>query len=316
MAPRRPGYLSQFLWEALALTVVGAAAGVGLGLTIASIRPRSCEWPRVISGPGIAGGVGFALAVGIVFGFLPARRAAAMDPIERSATNERTAMPRLRLIGMCLAMVLAAPARAAVLTLAEVERCAVANDAASASQAETDAVAGESRSRPQRSPAGRQPQHGCQLGAPGTPRRRDLGRQGSPFSFKARKPSANQGHHQWSGSEAWRRFKPICSIWTHRQPYPGRRAPSPSEPQRRGGDPRRERSRGGRGLPRLDRRLRSPGNHRRHARAVRAQAQAVRGSIAERADPSGEENAARQAEATVEIESLDAAGELERTRAP
>ena len=50
----------------------------------------------------------------------------------------------------------------------------------------------------------------------------------------------------------------------------------------------------------------------RHARAVRAQAQAVRGSIAEGAGPPGEENAARQAEATVEIETLDAEGELER----
>ncbi len=74
--------LSQFLWEALALTVVGAATGVGLGLTIASITAEVMQWPRVISGPGIAGGVAFALGVGIVFGFLPARRAAAMDPIE------------------------------------------------------------------------------------------------------------------------------------------------------------------------------------------------------------------------------------------
>lgn len=74
--------LSQFLWEALTLTVVGAAAGVGFGLTIASITAKVMQWPRVISGPGIAGGVAFALGVGLVFGFLPARRAAAMDPIE------------------------------------------------------------------------------------------------------------------------------------------------------------------------------------------------------------------------------------------
>jgi ABC-type antimicrobial peptide transport system permease subunit len=40
------------------------------------------QWPRVISASGIAGAVAFALAVGMVFGFLPARRAAALDPIE------------------------------------------------------------------------------------------------------------------------------------------------------------------------------------------------------------------------------------------
>ncbi len=74
--------LTQFLWEGLALTVVGAVAGVGLGLVIASATAEIMQWPRVISGPGIGGAVAFALAVGMVFGFLPARRAAALDPIE------------------------------------------------------------------------------------------------------------------------------------------------------------------------------------------------------------------------------------------
>ncbi len=74
--------LTQFLWEGLALTVVGALAGVGLGLVIASVTAKMMQWPRVISGPGIAGAVGFALGVGLVFGFLPARSAARLDPIE------------------------------------------------------------------------------------------------------------------------------------------------------------------------------------------------------------------------------------------
>jgi len=74
--------LSQFLWEGLALTVVGAAAGIALGLAIASATAEVMHWPRVISASGIAGATGFALGVGLVFGFLPARRAAGLDPIE------------------------------------------------------------------------------------------------------------------------------------------------------------------------------------------------------------------------------------------
>jgi putative ABC transport system permease protein len=74
--------LSQFLWEAVTLTVVGAAAGVVLGLAVATVTAWLMSWPRVISGAGIAGAVAFALAVGLAFGILPAQRAAALDPIE------------------------------------------------------------------------------------------------------------------------------------------------------------------------------------------------------------------------------------------
>jgi putative ABC transport system permease protein len=74
--------LTQFLWEGLVLTVVGALAGVALGLLIATATAEVMQWPRVISGVGIAGAVGFALGVGLLFGYLPARRAAGLDPIE------------------------------------------------------------------------------------------------------------------------------------------------------------------------------------------------------------------------------------------
>jgi len=74
--------LHQFLWEGLALTLVGAASGVVLGLAIASVTSEVMQWPRVISGAGVAGAAAFAIAVGLAFGYLPARRAAALDPIE------------------------------------------------------------------------------------------------------------------------------------------------------------------------------------------------------------------------------------------
>jgi putative ABC transport system permease protein len=74
--------LTQFLWEGLVLTFTGAAVGVGLGLAIASATAHIMEWPRVISLPAILGAVGFVLLVGLAFGFLPARQAARLDPIE------------------------------------------------------------------------------------------------------------------------------------------------------------------------------------------------------------------------------------------
>jgi putative ABC transport system permease protein len=74
--------LSQFLLEALALTLVGAAIGVALGLGIAAVTAAVMHWPRVISLAGTVGSAAFAIVVGLIFGYLPARRAQRLDPIE------------------------------------------------------------------------------------------------------------------------------------------------------------------------------------------------------------------------------------------
>lgn len=79
-APRQ--ILQQFLLEALALTVVGAIVGVAFGLLIATITAFLMHWPRVISPLGTLGSALFAIVVGLLFGYLPARRAAQLDPIE------------------------------------------------------------------------------------------------------------------------------------------------------------------------------------------------------------------------------------------
>jgi len=75
--------LTQFLIESVTLSLIGGVIGVVLGLfgsvAIASIGEG---WPTVIKWESVILAFGFAAAVGIFFGFYPARKAARLDPIE------------------------------------------------------------------------------------------------------------------------------------------------------------------------------------------------------------------------------------------
>jgi len=73
--------LFQFLVEATALSLVGGAAGVVLGIFATRLIARLAEWPTLLSAPAAAGAFLVAGAIGIFFGFYPARRAARLDPI-------------------------------------------------------------------------------------------------------------------------------------------------------------------------------------------------------------------------------------------
>jgi putative ABC transport system permease protein len=73
--------LIQFLVEAVVVSTVGGLIGVLLGLVGTDLVARLAEWPTLLSGPAIALAFSFSAAVGIVFGFYPARRAASLDPI-------------------------------------------------------------------------------------------------------------------------------------------------------------------------------------------------------------------------------------------
>ncbi len=81
--------LRQFLVEAVLLSCVGGIVGVALGMAAAagatmainSVSSGS-DWPIVISVPAALIAMGFAAAVGIFFGYYPARRASRLDPIE------------------------------------------------------------------------------------------------------------------------------------------------------------------------------------------------------------------------------------------
>jgi putative ABC transport system permease protein len=72
----------QFLTEALMLGLAGGACGVVVGLVSARLFAENYGWPMVISTNTIAIAVAFSSAVGLVFGYYPARHAASLDPIE------------------------------------------------------------------------------------------------------------------------------------------------------------------------------------------------------------------------------------------
>ncbi len=73
--------LSQFLVEALSLSVAGGIAGVLIGVGVAEGLAYKNHWPVLIRGDIIAISVLFSLLVGVVFGLYPAWKAAQMDPI-------------------------------------------------------------------------------------------------------------------------------------------------------------------------------------------------------------------------------------------
>jgi putative ABC transport system permease protein len=74
--------LSQFLVEAVTLSLIGGAIGIAVGLGGASAISYFAEWRILIGVESIVAAFGVAVTVGIVFGFYPARRAARLDPIE------------------------------------------------------------------------------------------------------------------------------------------------------------------------------------------------------------------------------------------
>jgi putative ABC transport system permease protein len=73
---------AQFLVEAVTLALIGGGVGIVLGLIGSSSIGYLAGWPTVIQIDTIGMAVGFAGAVGIFFGFYPARHASRLDPIE------------------------------------------------------------------------------------------------------------------------------------------------------------------------------------------------------------------------------------------
>ena len=74
--------LLQFLSESVAMCAVGGLIGAATGMLTALLLHRIFGWDTIVGAESIALAFAFAAAVGVVFGVWPARRAAALNPIE------------------------------------------------------------------------------------------------------------------------------------------------------------------------------------------------------------------------------------------
>jgi putative ABC transport system permease protein len=77
---------TQFLAEALLLSALGGAGGVGLGVLVTAGYAITQHWPTVVPAWASAGGVAATVVIGAVAGLYPALRAARMAPTEALAT--------------------------------------------------------------------------------------------------------------------------------------------------------------------------------------------------------------------------------------
>ena len=74
--------LLQFLVEATVLSIVGGAIGVALGFVASCVVGHTMQWSTPVTSSAVLLAFGFATAVGMFFGFYPARKAARLSPID------------------------------------------------------------------------------------------------------------------------------------------------------------------------------------------------------------------------------------------
>ena len=82
LGARRRTIVLQFLLEASAVSAVGGTLGTLVGLGLAKVISLATPLAAAVKPVTIAGGIGFAALVGLIFGIWPAARAAKLDPVE------------------------------------------------------------------------------------------------------------------------------------------------------------------------------------------------------------------------------------------
>jgi putative ABC transport system permease protein len=74
--------LTQFLVESIVMSVLGGAVGLAVGVGGATVLAHFTGWNTAVPFAAVALAIGFSAAVGVFFGYYPARKAAALDPIQ------------------------------------------------------------------------------------------------------------------------------------------------------------------------------------------------------------------------------------------
>jgi putative ABC transport system permease protein len=74
--------LTQFLVESVVMSILGGFVGLGVGVGGAALLGHLTGWATATPASAVFLAIGFSAAVGIFFGFYPARKAAALNPIQ------------------------------------------------------------------------------------------------------------------------------------------------------------------------------------------------------------------------------------------
>jgi putative ABC transport system permease protein len=74
--------MMQFLIEAVVISLVGGSVGIGMGFGLSKVLSSYLQSPTLVPLDSVVTAVAFSAGVGIFFGFYPARKAAALDPID------------------------------------------------------------------------------------------------------------------------------------------------------------------------------------------------------------------------------------------
>ena len=79
---RRSDIVRQFLFESVLISIGGGVVGIGFGYFLSWLIARAAEWKTIVTPSSIGIAFGVSVAVGVLFGIYPARKASRIDPIE------------------------------------------------------------------------------------------------------------------------------------------------------------------------------------------------------------------------------------------
>jgi putative ABC transport system permease protein len=79
---RRTDIVRQFLFESVLISIGGGAVGIAFGYFLSWLIARAAEWNTIVTPASIGIAFGVSVAVGVIFGIYPARKASRIDPIE------------------------------------------------------------------------------------------------------------------------------------------------------------------------------------------------------------------------------------------